>query len=467
MNKTKWLGLASALLVVAGGLLWTSLSSSAQGVAAAKTVAGTLPVSEFPLGENGLYFAGKRGRDYAFGPRITPHGDCITAIPGYVFVSWYKAPRSDRHLMVSRLNLATGVWKHVELPERNTTGHNFRCPDNPDGCGESHRTAAVEVCPIDETVHLMFDMHANDLQYIVSQPGTATLPDAEFVAARFNPKQNGLVAGKKLDARVTYPNFERNEKGEVFALWREGGSGNGNMVSATYDGKAWSKPYMTWFGKYDDPKKNVSIYGDEKYLNGRMYSGFSIRTPATPIELNQGLYFAEGGQKLSDDWIDLKGQKHKIPISDYAPFMIDEPVPNNDYRMSSGPSWTVSEHGDVHMIMDFATNKPALHYYRPDYRPAGAKAFIKSINPEAPGGELYAVGDRIFSLGLSKGQLEIASTPAGKDEWRKVGAAKTPKLAFGNSIEQDGVLYFFAMEDVGNPESQSLTVLALDLKKLG
>ncbi len=466
MNKTKIAGLAGALLVISGGLLWTSLRSNAQDVPAAKAANGQIQVTEFPLDQNGLYYGGKRGTDYAFGPRITPHGDCITAIPGYVFVSWYRAPRSDRHLMISRLDLKTKKWTHVELPERNTTGHNYRCPENPDGCGESHRTAAVGVCPIDGTIHLMFDMHANDMQYIVSKPGAATAPDSEFTAAQFNPKQNGLIAGKKLEARVTYPGFQRNGKGEIFALWREGGSGNGNMVSATYDGKSWSKSYMTWFGQYSDkPKdsaKNVSIYGDQQYLNGKMYAGFSVRIPTNDIELNQGLYFAEGGQKLCDDWVDLKGVAHQIPIKDYKPFMIDEPVPNNDYRMSSGPSWTVSEKGDVHMIVDFSTNKSALSYVRP----AGAKDFIKRVNPNAPGGALYAVGDRIFAFGQNKGQLTISSTPAGKDDWKKFPVAKTPNLAFGNSTLQDGVLYYFAMEDVKNPQSQPLTLLALDLKSV-
>ena len=474
MNKTKNAVLGAALLAVAGGLLWTSLSSNAQEVPAekvanektTKTMQGQIPVAEFPLNQNGLYYAGKKGTDYAFGPRITPHGNCITAIPGYVFVGWYRAPRSDRHLMISRLDLATKKWTHVELPERNTTGHNYSCPGNPDGCGESHRTAAVGVCPLDGTIHLMFDMHANDLQYIVSKPGAATAPDSEFTAAQFNPKQNGLIAGKKLDARVTYPGFLRNEKGEIFAGWREGGTSNGNMVSATYDGKKWSQPYMTWRGSYGKTPKdsplNRSIYGDQKYLNGKMYAGFSIRTASTPIELNQGLYFAEGGQKLSDDLVDLKGIAHETPIKDYTPFMIDEPVPNNDYRMSSGPSWTVSERGDVHMIVDFSTNKPAQEYIRP----AGVKEFIKTINPNAPGGALYAVGDRIFAFGQSKGQLTISSTPAGKSEWKKFPVAKTPDLLFGNSTLQDGVLYYFAMQDIKDPQSQPLTLLALDLKNV-
>ena len=472
MNQTKLVGLAGALFAVAGGVLWTSLQSNAQDVPKSKPGAKTaqgqmLPVTEYPLGQNGLYFAGKRGIDYAFGPRITPHGDCITAIPGYIFTSWYRGPRSDRQLFVSRLNLATGKWKHVGLPERNTTGHENRCPENPDGCGESHRTAAVEVSPRDGTIHLMFDMHANDLQYIVSQPGVATLPDDEFRADKFNPKQNGFERGKKLEERITYPGFKRNEKGEVFAQWRQGGSGNGNMVSATYDEKGWSKSYITWFGQYsrypkDDPR-NLSVYGDEKYLNGRMVSGFSVRIPTNDIEANQGVYFAEGGQKPSDPWTDLKGVKHPIPIKDYQPFLVDEPVTGNDYRMSSGPSWTVSEKGDVHMIVDFSTPKPAIHYYRP----AGAKAFIKSVNPNAPGGALYAAGDNIVAFGLSNGQPTIALTPAGKDEWRKVPVAKTEKLLFGNTIERDGVLYMFAMDDIGDPQSQPLTLLKIDLNQIG
>ena len=233
MKMMNWYGLCAACAIGIGAFA-LSVSSQAQDDNAAGAV---LKVTEFPLGQNGLYFGGKKGKDYAFGPRITPHGDCITAIPGYVFVSWYKGPRSDRHLNVSRLNLKTGQWKHVQLPERNTLGHSKNCPGYDDSCGEAHRTAAVEVCPIDGTVHLLFDMHADELQYIVSQPNTALLPDDEFTAARFNAKQNYFIPGHKVTERITYPSFERNEKGEIFALWREGGSGNGNMASATYDGK--------------------------------------------------------------------------------------------------------------------------------------------------------------------------------------------------------------------------------------
>ncbi len=462
MNQTKFIGLALSLIVLSGA----ALSCHAQDIPAAKTTKGQIPVNEFPLNQNGLYFGGEKNVDYIFGSRITPHGDCITAIPGFVFVSWYKAPRSNRQLMISRLNLKTGKWVHVGLPERNTLGRIKRASDDPkakpDIRGESHRTAAVGVSPIDGTVHLMFDMHASDLQYIVSKPGTATAPDDEFVAARFNPKQNGFIVGKKLEARVTYPGFQRNDKGELFALWREGGSGNGNQVSAIYNGKSWSKPDTTWFGNYKDPKKNVSIYGSQQYLNGRMYAGFAIRTPSTPIEVNQGLYFAESGQTTSDDWTDLKGVAHPIPIKDYSPFMIDEPVPNNDYRMSSGPNWTVSEKGDVHMIVNFNA-KPSYHYYRP----AGAKAFIKSPKLGAPKGELYAAGERIFALNQDKGQLELFGTPAGKDEWKEIGMAKSPRLTFGNSVVQDGTLYYFAMKEVGDPQSQPLTLLAIDLTRLG
>ena len=140
-----------------------------------------------------------------------------------------------------------------------------------------------------------------------------------------------------------------------------------------------------------------------------MYAGFHIRTPATKIELNQGLYFAEGGQKLSDDWKDLQGQPHPIPIKDLQPFFIDEPAPSNDFRISGSPRWTVTERGDVHMIVGIS-GKPSVHYYRP----AGAKTFIKSQKTDEPNGELYAAGERIFALGLKNGQLSLASTPRGQ-----------------------------------------------------
>ena len=40
------------------------------------------------------------------------------------------------------------------------------------------------------------------------------------------------------------------------------------------------------------------------------------------------------------------------------------------------------------------------------------------------------------------------------------------RTAISNSTLQDGVLYYFAMENIENPQSQPLTLLALDLKSV-
>lgn len=56
---------------------------------------------------------------HLFNRNIAPKGDCIQAINGYVFISWFKGGMTTRNLMLSRLYIATNKWKHLEFPIAN------------------------------------------------------------------------------------------------------------------------------------------------------------------------------------------------------------------------------------------------------------------------------------------------------------------------------------------------------------
>jgi len=67
---------------------------------------------ESVVADSALYFDGTKydaetnpTGNFRFGRRISPHGDCIDVVGGFVFVTWYRGGMDDRTLMLSRKNL--------------------------------------------------------------------------------------------------------------------------------------------------------------------------------------------------------------------------------------------------------------------------------------------------------------------------------------------------------------------------
>ena len=62
------------------------------------------------LTTEGLHFT-----DFAFGPIISPRGDCVEIYKGYIFVAWYRGGMDDRHVMLSRSKIGSNKWEHIEV----------------------------------------------------------------------------------------------------------------------------------------------------------------------------------------------------------------------------------------------------------------------------------------------------------------------------------------------------------------
>lgn len=82
----------------------------------AQNITGVKLISDVQVTTEGLYFQGEKGKDFKFGKRITPHGDCIDVINGYVFVTWYKGGMDKRNLMLSRKKVDSETWQTIEFP---------------------------------------------------------------------------------------------------------------------------------------------------------------------------------------------------------------------------------------------------------------------------------------------------------------------------------------------------------------
>ena len=423
------------------------------------------------IANDALYFDGTQGVNYQFSPRIAPHGDCIDVVNGYVFLTWYRGGMDKRNLMLSRknLNVANSNWVTIEFPHQHV---GFRGIDPTKG--DSHNTAAVGISTIDNTIHIIYDMHAyskaslpNDFfNYSVSLKEKAFVPDDEFTLAIFNPKQNFLKQSENYE-RITYPMLHRADDGSLVTRYRIGGSGNGDIFMAHYNGSVWSDNWLFQDGSIPLPNRN-SLYGGERFLNGKFYSGFSIRystnndsSTSNGYMINSGLYYAYTNgipKNATTLWFDVNDNNISLPIRNNIDPNLD-PVqiaqPGDDYgtatfpRTTSDPAWTVTENGYIHFIT--RVDNINVHYYKAP----GATSFSSDgggliPNPQVRG-EIYSYLNHVFMVELLGGKVNIKTTLEGENDW-KIAYSGNQSINFDHfdAFVTNNKLYVYLMEDTGN-----------------
>ncbi len=433
------------------------------------------------------------GYDYVYGTALTPHGDCIKAYGKFVFLTWYRGGKLDRHVMLSRYNTETGIIKTIEFPHQHT-GYNGKW-----WIGETHNTISVGICPKDETIHMLYDMHrngnvpefANDyLRYSYTVAGAATVPDDEFTIAKFvqSPNNNykhlsfSGITDENTTKLLTYPDFFTNDQGDLFMKNRFGYSENGKFLFAKYDGTGWVG--YTDFNRSNasnyESSYNWGLYGDIKYLNGKIRVGFQQRA-----NINNDKYLYQNGfyYAYSDDpngvtqWKDHAGVGFTRPMSNSDLIKISEPgdlvatTQIDMVYMVSGFDWTVTDNEDIHFIgrvKDNSTTSTTAGQTKQvhTYKPAGATHFITTT--DFSGAEaIYASGDKIYLIGLNaSGRPFVDEALGGTNLFTRVYEATSGKrFRKGQVYIYGGKLYYYLLENnsLDNDDTQPTYLQIIDL----
>jgi len=426
-------------------------------------------------GEGGLFFAGERDVNYRFGKRITPHGDCVDVINGYAFVTWYKGGMDKRNLMLSRKNLTieNSPWVTIQFPHQHV-GQSGELFKGTGIRGDSHNTAAIGISTIDNTIHIIYDMHAYSksalptvfFNYSVSKKDMAFVPDNEFTLEIFNAKRTYLKNGQNYE-RLTYPMIHRADDGSLIARYRKGGSGNGDILLAHYNGTSWSNNWIYHEGTLALPNRN-NMYGGERFLNGKFYAGFSIRystnnntSTSNGYMLNSGLYYAYTNgipKNQATQWFNVNDNPIALPIKNNInpnsdPVQIAQP--GDDFgtatfpRSSSDPAWTVTENGAIHFVQ--RVDNRNVHYYKK----ATEANFSKNVgglipNPDTRG-EIYSYKNHVFMVELINGKINIKTTLEGENNWQVIYTGQE-NISFNHfdAFVNNDKLYVYLMEDTGN-----------------
>lgn len=435
------------------------------------------------------------GYDYAFGPQISAHGDCVTTYKEYVFMTWYKGGKQNRQMMLTRYNTATGTQKTIEFPHQHTGWRNVWY------IGESHNTIGVGVSPLDGTIHLLFDMHAytrtrptdgslsdDYFRYSYSKKNAADVPDADFTLDQFVKDSDNDYTHLSLNgvedygafSERTYPKFFTNNQGDLFFSMRQGASPNGGYHFAKYDANSSSWSNFVKFAdknakNYGEPY-NWGMYGRFKYVGGKIRIGFQRRLQDTNDKYlyQNGFYIAySDDQSGQTNWKNYNGTSFTTPLRDADKILIYEPgdlvstTQKDKVYMVGGFDWTVTDRGDVHVIGQVKDNQYNVTKYVHTYRKAGDTAFTTSTD-FGGGDRLYTSGNNIYLIGLNaSGRIFIKKSQGGTNNFQTVYEATSGRrFRHGVAYVNNGKLYYYMMENAsGDQRPLYLQIIDLDINQ--
>ncbi|WP_268820168.1 BNR-4 repeat-containing protein [Paraglaciecola algarum] len=474
---------------------------------------------EIKIADNGLHFDGVKVAaeapdngtdkfDYHFGKNISAHGDAVKTYKNFVFMTWYRGGKFDRHMMLSRYNKSTGVVKTIEFPHRHT---GYRGVPT---IGESHNTIGLSVSPINGTIHMVFDMHAYDdnnyfgrfkddfFRYTYSVAGAAGVSDDEFTLELFvkdtssisqgnddykHLTMTGDLADKSNFARLTYPKFFVNTDGTLLLYMRLGGNNNGAYVFNRYDAgnQKWST--FTQFNEKDQKSKgnayNWGLYGNMKYVNGKLRVGFQQRSGDNTDKFiyQNGIYYAYSDHPEGvGQWKNHQGTDMTWPLVNSDEIKIFEPgdlveatdtsdnsgSPPGSVYIVGGFDWTVTAKGDVHFIHKVQDRENDKTVYGHTYKPVGATEFVTSTDFSGAS-NIYTAGDDIYIVGLSGGYPYVEKAIGGTNNFTRVYEQKTgTKFDHGTVYIENGKIYYYLMEQVTGTENPlHLQIIDLGIAK--
>ncbi|MBN1845868.1 MAG: BNR repeat-containing protein [Sedimentisphaerales bacterium] len=232
--------------------------------------------------------------------------DAIVTHNGYQYVTYYN---DDCHVCVARRELAGDPWHILELTDYTT------CTN------DAHNVISLGICPNDGTIHLSFDHHGSTLHYRVSAAQAATNPAAAvWSEALFGPVLNHLEPGLTVSG-LTYPRFWQSPDGNLQMSYRIGGSGNGDIVLADYNGLTgqWhhTRRVISRTGTFTDPygtstSRNAYLNRLDYGPNGTLHASWCWRE--TTGGANHDIVYALSGD-AGYVWLNDRDAGGRITIS--------------------------------------------------------------------------------------------------------------------------------------------------------
>ncbi|GAB1509492.1 BNR repeat-containing protein [Actinophytocola sp. KF-1] len=273
--------------------------------------------------------------------------DPILTYGAFQYATWYTA---DRSAVVARRKTGTATWQKVVLPHRLSAN-------------DSHNVISLGVSPRDGRLHVAMDTHNTPVFYVKSTAGVVDRP--QWSIADFGPVRRTLD-GVDLGG-ISYPRFLVTPEKNLQLSYRTGGSGNGTLELAEYDG-TWRKlgRWTSATGSYTGPNgvvsttRNMYLHGLTYGPGGRLHAAFTWREGNAEVLCNPGgLTNHDTGYVYSDDrgrtWHRDDGTRVQTPVA-VDPNLVVDPL-DPDHGLMNQESQAVDSTGTPHVVISYVPGR--------------------------------------------------------------------------------------------------------------
>jgi len=199
------------------------------------------------------------------------------------FIAWYN---NEGYVVLGKRRLPAGKWQLKTTPYKGNTA-------------DAHNTISI-MADGDGFLHLAWDHHNNALRYCKSvAPGSLQMSD--------KLPMTGL-----LEERVTYPEFHRLPNGNLIFLYRDGQSGQGNLVINRYDihTKQWKQLHNNLI---DGENQRNAYWQACTDKSGGLHVSWVWRESGD-VASNHDLCYAKS-EDGGETWLKSNGEKYQLPIN--------------------------------------------------------------------------------------------------------------------------------------------------------
>jgi len=229
-----------------------------------------------------------------------------------IYVSYYDA---DRYLSVAQINLTDDSIRKQRLDDQfaGWDAHNYISMAI-DGTGH---------------VHVSGNEHGTPLVYARMK----TASDVSTVVLEH------AITGAD-ETRVTYPTFLKSKDGQLFFVYREGGSGDGDHIIDRFDGMQWHRLLKQPLFASGVATEQVSAYPTTFQRDNKgVFHVAWVWRKSPDVRTNFHLCYAQSSDLVH--WFNAKGTPVELPLTPESDTLVDQ-VPTqaglfNNVKLGFGP----------------------------------------------------------------------------------------------------------------------------------
>lgn len=293
--------------------------------------------------------------------------NALTTFKGVQYAAFYN---SSQQVVLAKRNINSANWQVTVSPYRGDAT-------------DAHKSISIMVDG-DGYLHVAWGQHNNTLNY------------ARSVTA------GSLELGKKepmltlKENKVSYPEFYRLKDGNLLFLYRDGGSGNGNLMINRYNlkTKAWNRVQDNLIDGEGKRNAYVQTAIDDK---GTIHLSWVWRE-SPDVASNHDLCYAksiDGGQT----WQNSKGQNYQLPIkaenAEYA-WLIPQ-----QHELINQTSMNIDQYGNPYIATYWRNDGSKIPQYQVVYLENGVWK-VNSLNTRKTAFSLSGGGTKKIPISRPK-----------------------------------------------------------------